>query len=289
MAGIFRGLWGRASWLCLAAAACGGARSPSDGDDGARRRQSAAVPLAEAIVLETSGPPPPDTSVTFIAGEPRVIVLRHGPPEYIVFAELDLSRRRRSPSAGARCGWTCGPRPGRVRAGRRHQPRRSATAPPSSSSMPGTSPRPRKARAVYGSDVAYERALAVGRVHARRHARAAPLDPTASRRAPGAASRRRHLSGGRARNDRGLRPVRASRLGSAAGSCRSPGRSCSTATRRSRPSPSCTAGRWGFLLESLEGGERWARYTFLATEPREVFRYRGRECARWSAGRRLAA
>ena len=43
-------------------------------------------------------------------------------------------------------------------------------------------------------------------------------------------------------------------------------------------------GRWGFLLESLEGGERWARYTFLATEPREVFRYRGRQCARWSPG-----
>ncbi|MBA3259195.1 MAG: chorismate-binding protein [Gemmatimonadales bacterium] len=42
-------------------------------------------------------------------------------------------------------------------------------------------------------------------------------------------------------------------------------------------------GRYGFLLESLEGGERWARYTFLATEPREVFRYRGRSCERWSA------
>jgi anthranilate synthase component 1 len=42
-------------------------------------------------------------------------------------------------------------------------------------------------------------------------------------------------------------------------------------------------GPWGFLLESLEGGERWARYTFLATEPREVFRYCGRECARWTA------
>jgi anthranilate synthase component 1 len=41
-------------------------------------------------------------------------------------------------------------------------------------------------------------------------------------------------------------------------------------------------GGWGFLLESLEGGERWARYTFLATEPREVFRYRGRECDRWT-------
>jgi anthranilate synthase component I len=42
-------------------------------------------------------------------------------------------------------------------------------------------------------------------------------------------------------------------------------------------------GPYGFLLESLEGGERWARYTFLATEPREVFRYRGREVARWRA------
>jgi anthranilate synthase component 1 len=41
-------------------------------------------------------------------------------------------------------------------------------------------------------------------------------------------------------------------------------------------------GPYGFLLESLEGGERWARYTFLSTDPREVFRYRGRTCARWT-------
>jgi anthranilate synthase component 1 len=34
-------------------------------------------------------------------------------------------------------------------------------------------------------------------------------------------------------------------------------------------------GAYGFLLESLEGGERWARYSFLATEPVTVFRYRG--------------
>ena len=42
-------------------------------------------------------------------------------------------------------------------------------------------------------------------------------------------------------------------------------------------------GPYGFLLESLEGGERWARYTFLATAPREVYRYRGRECSRWTS------
>ncbi|HET9134526.1 MAG TPA: chorismate-binding protein [Gemmatimonadales bacterium] len=34
-------------------------------------------------------------------------------------------------------------------------------------------------------------------------------------------------------------------------------------------------GGYGFLLESLEGGERWARYTILATEPEAVYRYHG--------------
>ncbi len=33
-------------------------------------------------------------------------------------------------------------------------------------------------------------------------------------------------------------------------------------------------GDHGFLLESLEGGERWARWSFLATEPAAVYRYR---------------
>jgi anthranilate synthase component I len=39
---------------------------------------------------------------------------------------------------------------------------------------------------------------------------------------------------------------------------------------------------FAFLLESLVGGERWARYTFLGTEPREVWRYRGQEVERWT-------
>ena len=40
---------------------------------------------------------------------------------------------------------------------------------------------------------------------------------------------------------------------------------------------------YGFLLESVTGGERWARYTFLGTEPREVWRYRGRAVEHWTA------
>src|SRR5213594_1353508 len=41
---------------------------------------------------------------------------------------------------------------------------------------------------------------------------------------------------------------------------------------------------FAFLLESLVGGERWARYTFLGTEPREVWRYRGQQIERWTHG-----
>src|SRR5258708_15990529 len=39
---------------------------------------------------------------------------------------------------------------------------------------------------------------------------------------------------------------------------------------------------FAFLLESLGGGERWARYTFLGTEPREAWRYRGQQIERWT-------
>ena len=46
---------------------------------------------------------------------------------------------------------------------------------------------------------------------------------------------------------------------------------------------------FAFLLESLVGGERWARYTFLGTEPREVWRYRGSQIERWTRGSGWAA
>ena len=40
---------------------------------------------------------------------------------------------------------------------------------------------------------------------------------------------------------------------------------------------------FAFLLESAVGGERWARYTFAGTEPREAWRYRGAQVDRWTA------
>jgi anthranilate synthase component I len=45
--------------------------------------------------------------------------------------------------------------------------------------------------------------------------------------------------------------------------------------------------RYSFLLESVEGGETIARYTFAGANPVEVFRARGRECTLESWGARL--
>jgi hypothetical protein len=118
--------------------------------------------MAEAIVLETAGPPPPDTSVTFIAGQSRTIVLRHGPPDNIVFAEL-----RFPPAAFAERGRE-------VRVDVRTRPGvyglEVATTLPIRDSVvvvfkyPRYFASPAKARAIYGSDIVFERALAVGRV-----------------------------------------------------------------------------------------------------------------------------
>jgi anthranilate synthase component 1 len=42
---------------------------------------------------------------------------------------------------------------------------------------------------------------------------------------------------------------------------------------------------FGFLLESVVGGETWARWTFLGTEPRGAWRLTGRRVETWAPGR----
>ena len=44
--------------------------------------------------------------------------------------------------------------------------------------------------------------------------------------------------------------------------------------------------KYSFLLESVEGGENIARYTFAGANPEEIFRCRGRECSFESCGKR---
>jgi anthranilate synthase component 1 len=45
--------------------------------------------------------------------------------------------------------------------------------------------------------------------------------------------------------------------------------------------------KYSFLLESVEGGENIARYTFTGANPSEVFRARGRKCTLESGGKRV--
>ena len=113
------------------------------------------------------------------------------------------------------------------------------------------------------------------------HARVAAVDPPGPRHAPRAAAGGRHATWWPRRNDRGFDEFagQARRGGGMVPVTRQvvlDGDTPVTAFAKLHRGP------YGFLLESLEGGERWARYTFLATEPREVFRYRGRRCERWT-------
>lgn len=164
MTGISRRRWDRASWRWAAAAAlaaaCGGHARSKNGVDPSLAR---VVPLASAIVLETAGPAPSDTTVTVTAGEPRVIVLRHGPPENVVFAEVSFAPNAFHADSGRPVKVEIRPRPGVYGLD-------LLTSVPFSegASVVFKYPRyfsaPAKARTIYGSDALYERALAVGQL-----------------------------------------------------------------------------------------------------------------------------
>jgi hypothetical protein len=121
------------------------------------------LPLARVIILETSGPPPSDTSVTFPAGKPQTIVLRHGPPENIVFARVMFSADAFADS-GQTVTVEVHPRPGvyGIDLTTSHPLREKAARLVFEYARFFSAPA--RARQVYGSDVAFERELAIGRL-----------------------------------------------------------------------------------------------------------------------------
>jgi hypothetical protein len=155
-----------ATWLLIFAAAvlagCGGRRQPATAEPEATPAAPRILPLARLIVPETAGPPPSDTSVTFTTGTPRIITLYHS-GENIAFARLTFTAAAFGDS-GQTVTVDARPRPGiygldlttslQFRAGEGEVTfvyGRYFSA-------------PARARQVYGSDVKFERALAVGRL-----------------------------------------------------------------------------------------------------------------------------
>ena len=120
------------------------------------------VPLSRVIALETSGPPPPDTSVTFTAGSPRTIVLYHG-GEHITFASLRFEAGAFADS-GQAVRVDVKPRPGiyglDVAISLPLKENQAAVVFEYSRYFSA----PARARQVFGSDVAFDRALAVGQL-----------------------------------------------------------------------------------------------------------------------------
>lgn len=116
--------------------------------------------LSEVWILEAGGTPPPDTTVTVAPGAARVIVLRHGPPDQAAFAVLDLPAD--AFAEGDSVALSIAPRPGVFGLDL------AATRPIRGGTLTFKYARhfaaPGAARTRYGSDVAFEKVLAVGRL-----------------------------------------------------------------------------------------------------------------------------
>ena len=155
-----------ATWLrvsALAAVWACGARKPAATETGTGPTATRVLPLTRIFGLETSGPTPSDTSVSFPAGTRRTIFLRHGPPENIVFARLTFEGDAFADS-GQTVQVDVHPRPGvyglDIATSQPLRPNRAAVVFEYSRYFSA----PARARQVHGSDVAFERVLAVGRL-----------------------------------------------------------------------------------------------------------------------------
>ena len=119
---------------------------------------SGTMALGAIYQLEMSGAGPADTTVTFTSGERRVIVLRHGPPDNAVFAEVHFDTTAFA-ARGSPVQVTVRPRPG-------------VYGISIQSTVPFTTALlvfkyavhfldPAGARTKYGSDIGFERALGI--------------------------------------------------------------------------------------------------------------------------------
>jgi hypothetical protein len=121
-------------------------------------------PLAEVFVLEAAGAPPDDTVLNVVPGTHRVIVLRRSAPDFGLFARIELGDSTlQAPTNAPAVRLTIRPRPGEY--GLELEVQGGIGKGGSILFSYGTHfVAPAGAREHYGSEIYFERALAIGRV-----------------------------------------------------------------------------------------------------------------------------
>ena len=146
----------------LLLAACGGRRraepAPLPGESGT---SLGTMPASAVVELEVAGVQPSDTFVTTPAGLPRTVVVRHGFPDNAVFAEVRFDSAAFG-SVGSDVTITIDPLPGLY--GVTIETSRAFTTAELTFHYAVHFLAPAEARAKHGSNIAFERTLAIGRV-----------------------------------------------------------------------------------------------------------------------------
>jgi hypothetical protein len=123
--------------------------------------------LAEVFVLEAAGAQPEDTALSLAPGEPRAIVLRRSAPDFGLFARIELGDSTlQAPGNTPAVGLTIHPRPGEYGLDVEVEGGTVGSGGSILFSYGSHFVAPAGARERYGSDIYFERELAIGRVDA---------------------------------------------------------------------------------------------------------------------------
>ena len=146
-------------------AACGG-RKASPALDPTVTPLSPPLPLNQVYILESWGAAPPDTTVSWLASEPRVIVIRRGAPDNTLYGRVTFPAGTMVPSNGDSVTVRLTMAPGLYGFDLTTDAREVKPGPQVSFSYAIHFVAPAGARKIYGSDIRFEQFLGVGRLEA---------------------------------------------------------------------------------------------------------------------------
>ncbi|HEV8149088.1 MAG TPA: hypothetical protein VGP61_02790 [Gemmatimonadales bacterium] len=149
----------------LLLAACAAPRAADSGNPASPAPQPLpARPLAQVFILESAGVQPDDTALTLAPGGRRVIVLRRSAPDFGLFARIELGDSTpQAPGRASAASLSLRPRPGEYALDLLVQGTVGAGG-TILFSYGSHFVAPAGARERYGSDIYFERELAIGRL-----------------------------------------------------------------------------------------------------------------------------